>query len=92
MSFRCLNANLNFLGMSYNQNKSCVSLNSEQMITKWTDNSTTQPLDFYLFFYPPFITYNEWYTTDGNTSLYNYQFCGPLIVLLRCFAQHINNE
>ena len=78
--------------MSNNQNKSCVSLNSEQTVTKWTVNSTAQPLDFMVVLYPPFVKYTDWYTTDGNTSLYNYQFCGPLIVLLKCFAQHINTE
>ena len=78
--------------MSYNGNKSCVTLNSMQTTSKWTDNSTEKPLDFMALVYPPLLTFNDWYTTDGNTSLYNYQFCGPLIALLKCFAQHINTE
>ena len=78
--------------MSYNENKSCVSLNSEQTVTKWTDNSTAEPFDFFVLVFPPLLSYNDWYTTDGNTSLNNYQFCGPLIVLLKLFAQDINNE
>ena len=78
--------------MSYNQNKSCISLNSEQTVTKWTDNSTAQPLELIIMLFPPILTYTDWYTTDGNTSQHNYQFCGALIVLLKLFAQHINNE
>ncbi len=78
--------------MSYNENKSCVSLNSEQTVTKWTDNSTAQPFDAMSLIYPPILSYTEWETTDDNTSLLHYQYCGPLIVLFKCFAQHINTE
>ena len=78
--------------MSYNSNKSCVTLNEFDIITKWTLNSTEPALNFNTLMYPPLLTYTDWHITNNNTSLLYYQFCGPLIVLLRTYAQRINTE
>ena len=39
--------------------------------------------------WPPIITYKEQLVIYGNTSILYYQWCGPLIVLLKHFAIYI---
>ena len=78
--------------MSLNVNKSCVTLNSNRSTTNWAINSTAEPIDVMSFIYPPLILYNDWDIIEDNITLTYFQFCGPLIVLLREFAKHLNIE
>ena len=78
--------------MGFAKNESCLTLNSLQMVTNWTNNSEDSPLYIMGFIYPPYLDYTDWEITEHNTSILYYQFCGPLIVLMKCFAKYINNE
>ena len=78
--------------MSFDVNRSCVTLNTNQITTNWAINSTAPPIFTADFMYPPLLIYNDWNITEDNSTITYYQFCGPIIVLLREFSKRINIE
>ena len=78
--------------MSFGKNESCLTLNSRQTVTNLTNNSSGPPLFILAFFLPPYLDYTDWEIAEQNSSVLYYQFCGPFIVLMRCFAEYINTE
>ena len=73
-------------------NKSCLTLNSLQNTTQLAVNSTADPIDVLAAFFPPLLTYADWVITENNNSILFYQFCGPLVVLMKTFAKFVNKE
>ena len=73
-------------------NKSCITLNSLKNTTDLAINSTSEPISTLVMYYPPYLLYTDWEIKEVNKSILYYQFCGPLIVLLKSFAKHINTE
>ena len=78
--------------MSFGVNRSCVTLNTNQMTTNWTINSTAPPIRTTALIYPPLLLFNDWDIIEDNITITYYQFCGPFIVLLREFAKRIKTE
>ena len=81
-----------YQNMAFERNKTCVTLTSLKNTTDWAINSTTEAMDVLALFYPPYLSYNDWEMTVDNTSILYYQFCGPLILLLRRFSERINTK
>jgi len=73
-------------------NSICVSVNEINDTTVWTNNTSDSPLEALLGAFPVLSTYNEWTVMSGNESILYYQYCGPLIMLLKTFAEYINRE
>jgi hypothetical protein len=77
--------------MSYNfyNMDNCVNLTPNNNTVFWSNNLTNlievQPIE-----YRPFLTYKQEMIKHGNYSVLNYEWCGPLILLVKLFAQHIN--
>ena len=67
----------------------CVSLNSINDTLIWPENSINNTIEVLPLMYPPFVTYTEHGINSGNTSILYYQYCGPLIVLIKMFAIYI---
>ena len=67
----------------------CVDLNSINDTLVWPENSINNTLEIQPFMFPPFVIYKEHVIESGNTSLLYYQYCVPLIVLIKMFAIYI---
>ena len=70
-------------------NHQCVELNSINNTINWSENSGNFTIEVQPNMWPPIITYYEQLVMSGNTSILYYQWCGPLIVLLKHFAIYI---
>ena len=74
--------------------ETCVSLNTINETTNWAKNSTITPMYAVSFAFPPFLTYEmlkEVNLTEDNSIIY-YKYCGPLLLLLKTFAEYSNIE
>ncbi len=68
----------------------CVNLSSISD-TLFQNNSTTNlTIDVQPLMWPPFMIYNEQLTNTENISIINYQWCGPLMVVMRIIAKQMN--
>jgi hypothetical protein len=78
----------------YYHSDQCVELNSENDTLFWANTPTNYTIQVQPHIWPPLLTYKEYnhfsYIKKGNTSILYYQYCGPLIVLLKVFAKYIN--
>ena len=70
-------------------NHQCVQLNSINDTLDWSESSANFTIQVQPNMWPPIITYKEQWIISGNTSILYYQWCGPLIVLLKHFAIYI---
>ena len=68
----------------------CVNLTSTNNTIFWGNNSTNTTIDVEPIAWPPFVTYNEKLIKTGNTSTLIYQWCGPLLFMMKIFATKLN--
>ena len=81
-------------------NRTCIDFTSRDVLreetidltTNWAVNATHIPLEIIVWVYPPLVFYTEWKTFEDNDEVFKYQFCGPIINLLKTFAIHTNIE
>ena len=82
-------------------NRTCIDFTSEDdpreewidLTTNFAINASHSPLEIFIWIYPPLIFYTEWTTLiNDSVEVFNYQFCGPLINLLKTFALNTNIE
>ena len=64
----------------------CVNLTSINDTVFWSNNVTKPTIVVQPINWQPFVTYVEDLKSTGNTSLLHYQYCGPLIFMLKIFA------
>ena len=72
----------------YYQSSQCVELNSINDTIILEQNLNNDVVDIQPFMYPPLIAYEEELVTTGNISILYYQYCGPLIVLIKLFSKY----
>jgi hypothetical protein len=68
----------------------CVNLTSINDTVFWANNSTNTTIEVQPIVWPPFVNYNEELIKIGNTSILNYQYCGPLLFMIKTFATKLN--
>ncbi len=64
----------------------CVELSTDNQIVYWGGNTTNLLLKVQPFMWPPIITYTERYE---NISILHYEWCGPLMLIIKEFAKSI---
>ncbi len=70
-------------------NNNCVKLSNEQQIVYWGGNTTNLLITVQPLFSPPYITYSEELKKEGNLSLLHYEWCGPLLLIIKEFAKSL---
>ena len=72
----------------------CVTLNTINDTTNWAKNSGNTILNIMPVVFPPLLTYEELkiINISDDDAIIHYRYCGPMIILLKSFAQFINNE
>jgi hypothetical protein len=53
-------------------------------------NSTSLTMEVQPLMWSPILTYREERIEFDNSSVLHYEWCGPLILLMKIFAKHIN--
>ena len=70
-------------------NNNCVKLSTNNQIVYWGENSTDLLIDVQPIMWPPIITYSEHLIEKENTSILYYEWCGPLILIIKEFAKSV---
>ena len=73
----------------------CVNLTYENQIVYWANNNNNDSkltIDIQAIMWPPIITYDECNRTDGISLVLQYQWCGPLMLIIKEFAKRINSK
>jgi len=54
------------------------------------NNGTDLTIEIQSSMWPPIITYAEDNITNGNSSVLHYQWCGPMMLIVKEFAKRVN--
>ena len=77
--------------MKYNIQNNCINISSENQIVFWANNNNTDNIiEIQPQMWPPIMTYSENIINNGNHSLLNYQWCGPMMLIVKEFAKRVN--
>jgi len=75
---------------SIERDNNCVKLSDDKRIVNWGGKSTDLLINIQPSYYPPFITYSETLIKEGNVSLLYYEWCGPLMLIIKEFAKSVH--
>ncbi len=79
--------NINYKTIKMKNN--CVKLSTDNEIFYWGGNSTDFLLKVQPNMFPPIITYSERYIKEGNISVLHYEWCGPMMLIIKEFAKSV---
>ncbi len=70
-------------------NNNCVKLSTDNQIVYWGGNSTDLLLKVLPTQWPPLLTYRETLIKVGNISVLHYEWCGPMMLIIKEFAKTV---